>query len=579
MSINLFLNGLPVSAEAGQTVLQVAKENNIKIPTLCYLFDKTTGLTHNPAACRVCMVEIKGRRNLAPACVTEVSEGMEILTNTQKARLARKTNLELLLSDHPKDCFVCEKSGKCELQKLSEDLGVDRLRYEGAMSKSNVPVVGTAYTRDDAKCVLCGRCVDACKQYQEIAVISATKRGFATTISGEFGLSSNEIACINCGQCVKVCPTGALLATNQTEAVFEALNDPEKYVVVHTAPSTRVSLGEEFGLPIGTNVQGKMVHALRLLGFKKIFDTNFGADLTIMEESNEFLDRVLKGTGKLPLMTSCCPGWVKYVEHYYPEFLDNLSSCKSPQGMQAALIKSYFAEKEGIDPKKIITVSIMPCIAKKFESARAELGKDGIPDNDISISVKELAVMIRKAGIQFNSLNDQTYDSLLGEGTGAADIFGNTGGVMEAVVRNAAFLIDKQETDVDIITLRGEAGITRSTLNIGGHQLKLAVASGLANAKLLLDAVKAGTESYDAIEIMACPGGCINGGGQPEHPVDVEYSDILKTRHATIRGIDKKKVHRISAQNSEIQALYKDYLKKPGSHKAHELLHTHFTKR
>lgn len=577
MSVNIKINGRPCLAKPGQTILQAAAENNIKIPTLCYLYDSATGVNHAPASCRVCVVEIAGRRNLAPACVTTVTEGLEIITNSQRARDARKNNLDLLLSDHPQDCLVCDKSGKCELQNLAAEFGIRDITYKGKMSKENSCVVSTSLKRNSSKCILCGRCVEVCKKVQSVSVISATKRGFHTTITSEFDYNADQTNCINCGQCVKVCPTGALMQTDQSEELLKVLNDKAKYVVVHTAPGTRIALGDEFGHEIGTNVQGKMIAALKTLGFKKVFDTNFGADLTIMEEGTEFLNRFTKKE-KLPLMTSCCPGWVKFVEHNYPDLLDNLSTCKSPQNMTGALIKSYFAQKEGLDPKDIYVVSIMPCIAKKFESGREELNVNGLQDNDLAISVKELAVVIKKAGINFNELDDANYDSLLGASTGAADIFANTGGVIEAVVRNAAYLLDNKTTDVDVVPLRGETGVREAEVTAGGHKIRLAVVSGLANARKVLDNIKAGTVSYDAIEVMACPGGCVNGGGQPEH-LDVTTEEILKKRHEGIYDLDKNKEKRISALNPEVQTLYKDFLKEPNSHLAHELLHTHYKKR
>ena len=577
MSIKLKINGREVVGQEGQTILQVAQANNIDIPTLCYLNLHEIGLVCNHGSCRVCVVEVAGRRNLCPACVTPITEGMDIQTNSPRARLARKTNMDLLLSNHPQDCLVCEKSGNCALQELATKLQMKKIDYAGPISQPNHVEESIAIQRNPAKCILCGHCVDMCSKVQTVGALGSINRGFDTKMGPALDKTLDETACVNCGQCVTVCPTGALTQRNQTDVVRKVLRDPNKYVVIQTAPATRVALGDEFGYEVGTNVAGKMVAALRELGFKKVFDTNFAADLTIIEETAEFLERFTKKEN-LPLITSCCPGWIKFIEHQYPELLNHPSSCKSPQNMEGALIKTYFAEKAGIDPKDIFVVSLMPCIAKKYESQREELSVNGLQDVDLSISVHELAVLIKEEGINFRELADAEFDSPLGDGTGAADIFANTGGVLEAVVRHAAKELTGEDKSVEYHALRGESGIQTATVNLNGAEIKVAVASGLGNARKLLEEIKAGTCEYDAIEVMACPGGCVAGGGQPIH-IDMPRVEVIAKRHAGIYAIDAGKPTRISSQNPDVKRVYDEYLGKPNSHKAHELLHTHFVAR
>ncbi len=575
-TVNIKINGMPVQAPKGATILEAAKLACIDIPTLCFLKD-----INEIGACRICVVEVKGARSLVASCVYPISEGMEITTNSPKVLASRKKTLELILSDHDRKCLSCVRSGNCELQKLCNDLNVkDEYLYDGERTHYELDDTSAHMVRDNNKCILCRRCSAVCDKVQGIGVIGANERGFDTSISCAFDMGLGDTSCVSCGQCIAVCPTGALLEKDYTDEVFAALADPEKYVVVQTAPSVRAALGEAFGLPIGTNVEGKMVAALRRLGFAKVFDTDFAADLTIMEEANELIDRIQNG-GKLPLITSCSPGWVKFCEHYYPDMLDNVSSCKSPQQMFGAILKTYYAEKNNIDPKKIVSVSVMPCTAKKFEIGREDQSAAGVPDVDISITTRELARMIERVGINFLSLPDEQFDDPLGRSTGASVIFGATGGVMEAALRTAVETITGSElASPDFKEVRGTKGIKEATYEAAGLKVNVAVASGLSNARKLLDDVRAGKADYHFIEIMGCPGGCVNGGGQPQQPGTVRnFTDIRALRAKALYDQDATMAVRKSHENEAIKALYADYLEKPGSHKAHHILHTTYVKR
>lgn len=571
MLVKVSINNIVFEEDSSLTILQVAKKHGIRIPTLCYLKKEESNFEHKPASCRVCIVEVKGRRNLVPACATYITDGMEVFTNNARVREERRTVVELLLSNHPKDCLTCEKSGNCGLQDLAIELGIKKVDYEGPQSSENLEVVTRTIRRNTSKCVLCTRCVAVCNEIQTVGAISASQRGFVTEIC-------EPKNCINCGQCVQVCPTGALLQVDDTYNVEKELANPNKYVVINTAPAVRASLGEEFGLKPGTDVTKKMITALRMLGFKKVFDTNFAADLTIMEEATELVSRLKEGKN-LPLITSCCPGWIKFIETQYPELLNLPSSCKSPQEMFGAIAKTYFAEKEGIKQEDMVVVSLMPCIAKKDECNREELLIDNnIKETDYSISVKEFAGMLRRYGIDLESLPESEFDSPLGESTGAADIFANTGGVMEAVARTASKWLTGEVKNVDFECVRGLSGTREATLKLNDLTLKLCVVSGLGNARKVLEGIKSGELHYDAIEVMACPGGCVNGGGQPLHK-DMEQIDVIKARQAGMYNIDKNKQVRISCDNEAIQKLYAEFLGQPNSHKAHELLHTTYKNR
>ena len=567
MLVNIKINGKNYVEDSSLTILKACKKNGIHIPTLCYLFHEESNFEHKPASCRVCVVEIEGRRTLVPACATMISEGMVINTNNKKVIDARRTIVELILSNHPNDCLYCAKNGKCELQSLAKELGIRQVRFGNNLSQENKEVEMRCLLKNASKCVLCTRCIDVCENIQGIGAISSTMRGFNTIIS-----SPNK--CVSCGQCIQVCPTGALMQVNDINKVEEAINDPNKFVVVQTAPACRVSLGDEFNLPAGTDVTGKMVASLRAIGFDKVFDTNFGADLTIMEESNELINRLKEGKN-LPLITSCCPGWVKFLEYNYPELLSLPSSCKSPMEMTGAIIKSYYAEKNNIDPKNIVVVALMPCLAKKREAQREELKNNELFNTDYVLTVKEYADMLIRHGININDLEDEKYDSILGESTGAADIFANTGGVMEAAIRTASKLLTGEVKDVNFTSIRGLSGTRIAEVNINNQILKVCVVSGLNNARKVLDKVKNKEEDFAAIEIMACPGGCVNGGGQPIR-IGEEQIDVIKARQQGIYNIDKNKIKRISLDNEEVKTLYNEYLEKPGSHKAHELLHTFY---
>ena len=577
MDIQLTINDIPLTVPEGMSILDAARTVNIDIPTLCYLNLHEMNMNNHIASCRVCVVEVEGRRNLAPSCSTPVFNGMIVKTETPRAIQGRRAMVELLLSDHPKSCLTCPKNLDCDLQALAADLGVRNISYEGEESEYEIDKSSLAIIRDPNKCIRCRRCETMCNEVQTVGVFSAVGRGFETVIKTAFDLPQHETSCTFCGQCVAVCPTGALMELDQVDKVWKALSDPTRFVVVQTAPAVRVALGEGFGLEPGTIVTGKMVAALRRLGFNRVFDTDFAADVTIMEEASELVHR-LKHGGRLPILTSCCPAWVKFFEHQFPDLLDIPSTCKSPHQMLGVLTKSYYAKTYGIDPKKITVVSVMPCIAKKYEAARPELGQDPVtPDVDIVITTRELARMIREAGIHFTNLKDEEFDHPLGESTGAAVIFGTTGGVLEAALRTAYEVLTGETLEkVEFEALRGMDGIKEAVIPIAGRDFRVAVTHGLGHARYILEKIQAGEAHYDAIEIMACPGGCIGGGGQPYHHGNVE---ILKARAHAIYQEDRSKRLRKSHENPAVIALYKDFIGEPYGEKAHDLLHTSYTQR
>ncbi|HHY96058.1 MAG TPA: 2Fe-2S iron-sulfur cluster binding domain-containing protein [Firmicutes bacterium] len=568
--VTLTIDGRKVEVEAGTTVLEAARQAGINIPTLCYL----EGL-NAIGACRVCVVEVKGAKTLQTSCVLPVAEGMEVKTNSPAVRASRRLTVELLLSDHPYECLTCIRNQNCELQALAESLGIRRVRFEGEKHTAAIDESSPSIVRNNNKCVLCRRCVAVCDKIQSVKAIGPQERGFDTSIAPPFDLPLGDSLCVNCGQCTLVCPTGALHEHDDTELVWAALADPKKHVVVQTAPATRVTIGEMFGMPPGSVVTGKMVAALRRLGFDRVFDTDFTADLTILEEGYELVHRLQEG-GVLPLITSCSPGWIKFIETFFPEFLPNLSTCKSPQQMFGALAKTYYARKAGIDPADIFVVSIMPCTAKKFEARRPEMTDSGYPDIDVVLTSRELGRMLKQAGIVFDALAEEEYDAPLGISTGAGAIFGATGGVMEAALRTAYEVVTGQTLPaLDFESVRGMEGIKEASVDVGGTTLHVAVAHTLGNARRVLEAVKAGTAQYHFIEIMACPGGCIGGGGQPIPTTD----EIRKKRIAAIYQVDRDMPLRKSHDNPVIKVLYEEFLGEPNSHKAHELLHTHYVPR
>ena len=575
--INVKINGISVSVPKGSTVLDAARAAGVEIPTLCFMKEK-----NEIGACRICVVEVNEGRGfrIVTACVYPATDGMEVLTNTEKIQKARKTTLELILSTHDKKCLSCVRSTNCELQKLCRDYGVNESAFDGFKPQYELDNTTPHLVRDNNKCILCRRCVAACEE-QYVGVIGANNRGIDTNIGTPFEVGLKNVPCISCGQCTAVCPTGALVEKDDTDKIWEALADNTKHVVVQTAPSIRATLGECFDMPIGTNVEGKMVAALRRLGFDKVFDTDFAADLTIVEEANELVERIKNG-GTLPMITSCSPGWVKFCEYYYPDMINHLSTCKSPQQMAGAVIKTYYAEKMGIDPKDIVSVSVMPCTAKKFEIGRDDQSAAGVPDVDIAITTRELSRMIMRAGINFTALPDEEFDSPLGEDTGAAVIFGATGGVMEAALRTANdWLTGKDNTDIDYTAVRGTQGLKQATVNIAGSDIKVAVASGAAAAKVVMDRMKAGNpDGWTFVEIMGCPGGCVNGGGQPIQPQYVRDTvDLKAVRAKALYDQDAASTLRKSHESPVVKTLYSEWYDGFGGHKAHHDLHTSYVAR
>lgn len=573
--VNIKINGRDIQADEGMTVLDAAKKASIKIPTLCHMDLEGLGFLNKDANCRVCMVEVMNWGNLVPACITKVSEGMDIRTDTPRVVNARRTNVELLLSNHPKDCLVCNRNGSCELQQLAILTHIDEIRYEGERKEFEIDDSSLSIIRDPNKCVLCKRCLTMCNEVQTVGTLSDVDRGFDTVISTAYGDPMLESNCTFCGQCLAVCPTGALTIVSNIKDTYKALNDPSKKVVVQVAPAVRVALGEAFAMEAGTDVTGKMVTALRNLGFDYVFDTNYAADLTTMEEAHEFVERYKSGEN-LPIITSCCPSWVKFIEHNFPDYLHKPSTAKSPHEMFGAIAKSYFAEKEGIDPEDMVVVSVMPCVAKKYESARPELANEmENSDVDIVITTTELARMIRDYSIDFRNLEDSDFDDPMGESTGGGTVFGSSGGVAESAIRVAYWMLTGENAEeLEYNEIKGLEGIQETILNVAGNEVKVAVSSGLGNVRRLLEEDMA--KDYHLIEIMACPGGCIDGGGQPGHS---GRTDVLAKRKDAIRGIDRSKEKRSSQENESIKKLYEEYLGEPGSELAHKLLHTSYTPR
>ena len=574
--VKLTIDGKIVEVNAGSTVLQAAKQIGIDIPTLCFLKD-----VNQAGECRICIVEIEGRRGFVPSCRTIVEEGMKVKTNTVELNEARKIILDLILSAHNRDCLTCVRNGNCELQSLADKFGVTKIHYEGQKEKVFIDEISPSIVRDNSKCIMCKRCVATCKNVQKVGAIDVAGRGFHSRIAAENDESLNNVNCTFCGQCIEACPVGALKEKDETATVWRKLRDKDTFVVVQTAPAVRVALGEEFGMPIGTCVTGKMITALKRLGFDKVFDTNTGADLTIVEEANELIERLNDKEAVLPMITSCSPGWVRYIEMNYPEQLEHLSTCKSPHEMFGSILKSYYAKKMGIDPEKKYVVSVMPCIAKKFEKVREEMKNDGLANVDSVITTRELARMIKQAHIDLSLLEDSEFDTPMGEATGAGAIFGTTGGVMEAALRTAYETVTGKELEMlNFDEVRGPEGIKKATVNMKDKEIKVAVAHGLANAQEILEEIKNGKSDYQFVEIMACPGGCVMGGGQPIVSSKKRNEiDVRKARASALYKIDEQSKIRKSHENPIIVELYKDYLEKPGSHKAHELLHTTYVAR
>jgi NADH-quinone oxidoreductase subunit G/NADP-reducing hydrogenase subunit HndD len=568
--ISIDVNGKTVEARKEEMLLSALKRAGFEIPTLCYL----EGLTPT-GACRMCVVEVEGVPGLVPSCAYPVFNGMKVQTHSKRVMVARKTIVELLLADHPDDCLYCVRNNNCELQTLAATLGVREKVYQGKKNKYKIDASSPSIVRDPSKCILCGRCVRVCEEVQNVSAIDFTGRGSSTVVSTAFDQGLNVSSCINCGQCIMVCPTGALREQSYLKDVINALKDPNLHVVVQHAPAVSVSLAEEFGIKAGTDIDGIMTAALRTLGFAKVFDTSFSADLTIMEEGSELVQRIKTG-GKLPMMTSCSPGWIKYVEQFYPDFIDNLSTCKSPQQMLGAVIKSYYAQINGIDPKKIFSVSVMPCTAKKFEAERPEMGRGAVQDIDAVLTTRELAELIRLYGVDMNGLTTSLPDNPFGQRSTAGKLFGASGGVMEAALRSAYFLLTGTEmAELDIKEVRGMKGVKEAKVKINGLEIGVAVVSGLSNAANLLEQIRAGRNDLHFIEVMTCPGGCIAGGGQPFNA----NTDAVIARMKGLYKIDKSEPIRVSHKNESVLRLYKEFLGEPLGHKSHELLHTKYAKR
>jgi iron-only hydrogenase group A len=568
--VQLNINSITVNAEEGMTILDAAKSVGIAIPTLCHLKNL------NPTgACRICSVEVEGMRGLVPACAYPVSEGMVVETNSLRVRRARKTIIELLVENHPQDCLICVRNKNCELQDLAEQYGIREHRYVGEAKKHAIDISSPSMERDPAKCILCGRCVRVCNEVQKVGAIDFTNRGFTSIVTTPFNKGLNVSDCILCGQCILVCPTAALSEKSHLKEVINAITNKNKYAIVQIAPAVRATLGEEYNMPLGADVTGKIVTGLRRLGFKKVFDTNFSADLTIMEEATELISRVKNGE-TLPMFTSCCPGWVKYIEQNEPSLLDHVSTCKSPHEMEGAILKTYYAKKMGINPRDLFVVSVMPCTVKKFESSRPELNEEMLPDVDAVLTTRELVRLFKFTGIEFESLPEGEFDNPLGESTGAAAIFGTSGGVMEAALRTAYFMLTNKELEgLEFESIRGLEGIKKAQVEINGLKLNVGVVNGIGNVQKVLDEIKEGKSEFHFIEVMACPGGCINGGGQPIH----QRMDKVQKRIKALYQIDRNMAHRRSHENESVKKIYKEFFIEPNSHKAHKILHTHYKER
>jgi iron-only hydrogenase group A len=568
--VYLKINNINVNAENEMTILDAAKSVGIHIPTLCHM----KGLTPT-GACRICVVEVEGYRGLIPSCAFPVYEGMVVETNSPRVRRARKTIVELLVENHPQDCLVCVRNKNCELQDLSEQYGIREHRYIGETKKHAIDISSASMERDPAKCILCGRCVRTCNEIQKIGAIDFTNRGFSSIVTTPYNKGLNVSDCILCGQCILVCPTAALREKSSLKEVAYALNHKKKFTIAQIAPAVRASFGEEYNLPLGTNVTGQLITGLRRLGFDKVFDTNFAADLTIMEEGTELIKRI-HNNKKLPMFTSCCPGWVKYIEQNRPDLLEHVSTCKSPHEMLGAVTKSYYAKKMGIDPGDIFVVSIMPCTVKKFESERPELAVEHLQDVDAVLTTRELVRFFKMAGIDFNDLPEDKFDNPLGESTGAAAIFGTSGGVMEAALRTAYYKISGNHLDkLEFDDIRGMDGIKETTVNVDGLELNIAVVNGIGNVGSVLEDIQNGKSKYHFIEVMACPGGCINGGGQPIHSKPEKVANRVKALYE----IDSSSPVRRSYENEAVKTIYKEFLVEPNSHKSHEILHTAYIDR